>query len=135
MKVNLPYVMVNVVRGEGSKTPVVVFPHEIDILKEMLGEGAVRQTDEALPEGLEDGEFETEDEYVRLQQHYRGDAENPNPTTRVFRNLDEFEKAFASVNGEDKAALLEEALSLGIKATSKWSVKSLKEAIAKAKGE
>lgn len=93
MKITLPYLIVLLVRGEGSKIPLTVHEHEVDILREMHGgDEAIIVTDHAPP--VLSAEIETADEYARLQQYYRGDNENPNPTQRIFRNLDEFEAAF-----------------------------------------
>jgi len=131
MKVTLPYVVALVKRGEGSKTPVVIFPHEVEILRAQLGEDAVEVTDDTPP--VQEGSFETEDEYVRLQEYYRGNGDEPNPTTRVWRNLGEFEADFGPVVGDDKQALLAEALALGIKANKNWGIEKLTAAIEEAK--
>jgi hypothetical protein len=104
MKVTLPYQVVLVVRGEGSKTPKVVFPHEVEILRTQFGEEAIVETDEV--PYIKEAEFDTEEEYARLQETYRGDAGNPNPTVAVFRSLKDFEDAF---EGADKTALIAEA--------------------------
>lgn len=128
MKVTLPYVIALVVRGEGSKTPSIVFPHEIEVLKTMHGDDAVVIAEEDAP--VKEGTFDTADEYVRLQGYYRGDNENPNPTTRVFRNLDEFESAFGAAVGDSKADLLVKAQELGVPANKQWSLAKIKQAIA-----
>lgn len=133
MKVTLPYVVALVLRGESSKTPVVVFPHEVEILKTIHGEDSVQVTEDVAP--VKEAEFDTEDEYARLQQYYKGDSENPNPTTRTFRNLDEFESAFGGVVGDDKNDLIAEAIDLGIPAKKQWSTAKIKQAIAEVKGE
>jgi hypothetical protein len=133
MKVTLPFQVVLVVRGAGSQTPLSVLPHEIEILRAMHGEENIVLTDDKPP--VKDSTFDTEEEFVRLQERFRGDNENPNPTRNVFRNLDEFEAAFASIGGGDKEALLEEAKALGINATKTWGVAKLQDAIAAAKGE
>jgi hypothetical protein len=133
MKITLPYVVALVIKGEGSKTPVIVLPHEVDILKSLHGEDAIEVTEVTPP--IKESIFETEDEYQRCQQYYKGGVDNPNPTRSVFRNLDDFESAFAGAVGEDKKALVQEAKELGIKATMSWGVDKLKEAIAEAKGE
>lgn len=135
MKVTLPYVVVFVVRGEGSKTPKVVLPHEVEILRAQFGDDAILETNDK--PHIKECEFDTEDEFARLQETYRGDADNPNPTARVFRSLDEFEAAFKSVAsvGVDKAALIEEAKVLGIAANKNWGVEKLQKAIAAAKAE
>ncbi|KAF0844329.1 hypothetical protein FNL37_1773 [Methylovorus glucosotrophus] len=131
MKVTLPYVVALVKRGEGSKTPVTIFPHEVEVLRMQLGEDAVEVTDDAPP--IAEGSFDTEDEYVRLQEYYRGNGDEPNPTTRVWRNLSEFEADFGPVVGDDKQALLAEALALGIKANKNWGIEKLTTAIEEAK--
>ena len=135
MKVTLPYQVVLIVRGAGSQTPVSVLPHEIEILRNMHGEDSIVLTDDKSP--VKESTFDTEEEFVRLQERFRGDNENPNPTRNVFRNLDEFEAAFSSIGGDgiDKEALLEEAKALGINATKTWGVSKLQDAIAAAKVE
>lgn len=131
MKVTLPYLVVLLVRGEGSKTPLTVLPHEVEILKHIHGDDNIIETDDVPP--IEKATFDTEDELARLEQYYHGDNERPNPTRAVFRNLDEFEASFNSVGGEDKAALVEEAKALGIAATMNWGIAKLQDAIAAAK--
>lgn len=128
MKITLPYVIALVVRGEGSKTPTIVYPHEVEILKAMHGEDSVTIASEDAP--VKEGTFDTEDEYVRLQGMYKGDNDNPNPTVRVFRNLDEFESAFGAAVGENKADLLAKAIELGVPANKQWSLAKIKQAIA-----
>lgn len=131
MKVTLPYQMVLLVRGEGSKIPLTVLPHEIDILRVMHGEDAISLTDDVLP--IKECTFETADEYARLEQYYRGNADVHNPTKAVFRTLADFEAAFDTAGGADKAALIEEAKSLGIPATKNWGIEKLQAAIDEAK--
>lgn len=96
MKVKLDCQVVLLVRGEGSKTPITVLPHEIDILRAMHGENAVQETDVTPPVTFV--EIDTEDEYVRLQEMYRGSNEQPNPTRDVFRSLSDFEAAFTKAS-------------------------------------
>lgn len=136
MKVTQPYVLALLKRGEGSKTPITIHPHEVPILEVMYGQGNIEVTDEEPP--VKSAEFETEDEYARLESYYRGNGENGNPTATAYRNLSEFEACFQEVGGSnesDKAALVEEAKDLGIKATMNWGVEKLQDAIAKAKAE
>ncbi len=137
MKVKLPYQVVLLLRGEGSKTPLTVFPHEVEILKSIHGEENILSTDDVPP--VEFGTFETADEYNRLEEYYKGDGENTNPTRRVFRNLDEFESAFQDLDGngvdDGKDALLAEAQALGIKATKNWGIAKLQDAIEAAKAD
>lgn len=145
MKVTLPYQVVLVVRGEGSKTPKVVLPHEVPILRMQFGDEAIVETDDK--PHIESQEFDTEEEYVRLQESYRGDADNPNPTASVFRNLRDFEAAFKNVQAapvppkppvppklaagaDEKTALIAEAKSLGINANKNWGIEKLKTEIA-----
>lgn len=93
MQVTIPYVVVLLKRGEGSKTPLTVFPHELDILRHIHGDDAVEETDAKPP--VEAATFDTADELARLEQYYRGDADEPNPTRAVFRSLEEFEAGFS----------------------------------------
>lgn len=132
MKVKLPYQVVLLLRGEGSKTPITVMPHEVEILKCIHGEDNILITDDTPP--VKFGSFETADEYNRLEEYYKGDGENTNPTRRVFRNIEEFESAFESTGGvNSKGDLLEEAKSLGIKANKNWGIDKLQVAIKAAK--
>lgn len=129
MKVTLPYQVVLLVRGEGSKVPLIVLPHEVEVLKNMHGEDHIQLTDAEPP--IKESVFETADEYSRLEQYYRGNVDNPNPTRAVWRTLDEFENSF-SADKTDKAALLEEAVSLGIPAKATWGAAKLQQAITEA---
>jgi len=110
MYVRMGYLIALIVRGEGSKTPVIVFPHEVDLLRAVHGDDAVLVTDDVSP--VKDATFDTEDEYVRLELTY-GDA-----VRGVFRNLAEFEGKFAQNDDDGKDALLEQALALGIDANN-----------------
>jgi hypothetical protein len=67
MQVTLPYKLVLIKRGEGSKTPTCVLPHEVEVLKALHGDENVIDTNDKLPEGLTEKTFDTEDEYARLQ--------------------------------------------------------------------
>lgn len=122
MNVRMGYLIALIVRGEGSKTPVIVFPHEVDLLRVVHGDEAVLVTDDVSP--VKDATFDTEDEYVRLELTY-GDA-----VRGVFRNLAEFESKFEPDDGKD--ALIEQAIALGIDANKRWGVAKLQEAIAAA---
>jgi len=132
MKVKLPYQIVLLKRGEGSKTPLIVLPHEIEILQAMHGEDSIELTDDVPP--IKEREFDTADEFSRLEEYYRGGSEIQNPTRRVFRNLEDFESSF-DVGGDDKEAMIAEAKELGIPATKNWGIEKLQAAIAEAKGE
>jgi hypothetical protein len=129
MKVKLACLLVLLVRGEGSKTPLTVLPHEVPILQSMHGEDAIIVTEDT--PAVAEIEFDTADEFARLEGYYKGSAENPNPTRTVFRNLADFEQAFEGQGEDDdaKAELLEQAKGLGIKANKNWGVVKLQEAI------
>lgn len=131
MKVTLPYQIVLLVRGEGSKTPLIVLPHEIDILRATHGEDSIQLSDDVPP--VKECTFDTADEFARLEQVYKGGSENSNPTRAVFRNLDEFEASFDF--GADKNALIAEAKALGIPATKNWGIEKLQAAIDEAKAD
>lgn len=132
MKVTLPYQVVLHIRGEGSKVPLIVLPHELEVLRAMHGEDSIQETSDASP--IKESVFETADEYSRLEQYYKGNAENTNPTRSVWRTLEAFEDSF-SADKVDKAALLEEALSLGIPAKGNWGANKLQQAITDKLGE
>jgi hypothetical protein len=132
MKVTLPYLVVLVCRSENEKTPITVLPHEIEILKVLHG-GDIRETD-ADPV-VKESTFETEDEYARLQQYYKGNQEVSDPVRQALGTLKDFEESFEAVgNSDEKTSLLEEALSLGIEAKKTWGIAKLQAAIAEAKG-
>lgn len=133
MQVTLPLVVAIIIRGEGSKVPVTVFPHEVEILKALHGSDSVEVSD--IDPTVAEGKFDTLDEYARLQEYYKGNVDIPNPTQAVFRNIDEFESAFAAVVGESKADLLARAQELGIEANNRWSTVKIKQAIAEVEGE
>lgn len=134
MKVTLPYQVVLVVRGEGSKTPKVVLPHEVEILREQFGADSIVETDHE--PYMKEGEFDTAEEYVRLQETYRGSSDNPNPTTRVFRTLADFEAAFENADSPSKsltAAEIKDKLSaLGIEFPARASKAELEKLLANA---
>lgn len=137
MKVTLPYLVVLVVRGEGSKTPKVVLPHEVEILRAQFGDDAIVETNDK--PHINEAEFETEEEYARLQETYRGDADNPNPTARVFRNLADFEAAFESAASSGSSALtaaqLKEKLTeLGVEFPPRANKEQLEALLAEHKG-
>ena len=131
MIVKLPYKTVLLVRSENEKTPLVVLLHEIELLRTLHGEEAVRDTDIEPPEGLAECEFDTADEYARLEQNYRGDVNGLTPVRAAFGSLKEFEASFESVGSSsgDKESLLEQAKELGIPATKNWGIEKLQAAI------
>lgn len=135
MKVTLPYLIVLLCRSEMEKTPLVVYPHEIEVLKALHGEDQIREIDATPP--VSEGEFETADEYARLQQYYRGNENVSDPVRLALGTLKDFEESLVQVGGDDdeKDALIAEAKELGIKATKTWGIEKLQAAIAEAKGE
>jgi len=135
MKVTLPYLIVLLCRSEMEKTPLVVYPHEIEVLKALHGEDQIREIDAEPP--VKEGTFETADEYARLQQYYRGNENVSDPVRLALGTLKDFEESLVQVGGDDseKDALIAEAKELGIKATKTWGIEKLQAAIAEAKGE
>lgn len=134
MKVKQPYLIVMLRRSENEKTPLTVFPHEIDVLKALHGEDSIIETDDNPP--VKSSEFDTEEEYSRLQGMYIGNDKVPNPVRDALGDVDDFEKSFEeSGDNEEQLVLLEEAKSLGIKATKNWGIQKLTDAIAEAKGK
>lgn len=94
MKVTLPYQVVLVCRSENEKTPVTVLPHEIEILKVLHGDD-IRETDANPP--VKESTFDTEDEYSRLQQYYKGNQEVTDPVRQALGTLKDFEESFVAV--------------------------------------
>lgn len=135
MKVTLPYQVVLLCRSEIEKTPLIVLPHEVEVLKSLHGDEQVRESDAELPVGITESTFETDEEYSRLQQYYRGNDSNPDPVRRALGTLKEFEESFSQQSGEDKDALVEEAIALGIPAKKTWGIAKLEAAIADAKAQ
>lgn len=146
MKVMLTYVIVLLCRSENEKTPLVVLPHEVEVLKALHGEDAVRDVEAELPAGIKKTEFDTAEEYSRLQQYYRGNDATPDPVRSALGTLDDFEAMFERKSarnsdgnegdaGNQKTALLEEAKALGIAANKNWGVDKLKSAIEEAKAK
>lgn len=137
MLIKLPYQVVLLCRSEMEKIPLTVYPHEVEVLKALHGDDQIRETD-ATPPVLE-GEFETADEYSRLQQYYRANQEIGDPVRLALGSLKDFEASFSQVGGGsddgEKDALIAEAKELGIKATKTWGIEKLQGAIAEAKGE
>lgn len=93
MLIKQPYVLALVTYNANYKVPVGVFPHEVDILKVRFGDERVVVLSDLPP--VAEGEFETSDEYARLLESHPGTEDSPNPVRDVFRNLEEFEAAFA----------------------------------------
>lgn len=140
MKVTLACLVVLLVRSESEKTPLTVLPHEVEVLKALHGEDAIRETDAEPP--VKEVTFDTADEYGRLEQMYRGDVAGLSPTRAALGDLEEFEASFKNVDSGDngdnedearQAELIEEAKALGIKATKNWGIPKLEEAIAQAR--
>lgn len=123
MLVKMNYVLALVVRGEGSKSPVFVFPHEVELLRAVHGEDNIIVTKDAPP--VESAEFDTADEFSRLEVSYRDAVKT------VFRNLAEFEAGFTQVAPK---TLAEQAESLGVNVDKRWGEDRLQDEIDKAKG-
>lgn len=122
------YVVVYLKRGEGSKIPLTVYPHEIEILQALHLDAEIELTDFEPP--VLEGEFDIEEEFERLQQYYRGNENTPNPTLAAYRRLSEFAALFEGQGSDDeKEELLEQAKTLGIKATKNWGIEKLQNAI------
>lgn len=131
MLVKDKYIIALLVRGEGSKIPLCVYPHEVEVLKALHSDAEIIVTEDTPP--VLDGEFETEEEFERLQQYYRGNENVGNPTLAAYRKLSEFEDLFAgkevSQADIEKAALYDQAKSLGIDAKKTWGAEKLQTAI------
>ena len=66
-----PYIVVHIHKDAVENLPVVVFPHEVPILALVHGENKIAPAEDAdLPNGVTEGKFEVEDEFVRLEQRY-----------------------------------------------------------------
>jgi len=121
MRITQSCLVVLLVQSELSKTPLVVFDHEAELLAAIHGQENIRKVPDEPP--IPEGEFDTEDEFARLLNKYGGES-----VFSLWRNLEDFESWFTS-QPTDKAALLEMAKSLGINANSNWGVSKLQAAI------
>lgn len=132
MKVTQPYLLVLLRRSENEKTPLTVFPHEVEVLKKLHGEDSILETEDEPP--VKQGEFDTEAEYARLESMYKGNERVPYPVEAALGDLDEFESSFEGLEEDtEKAALIAEAKELGLKATKNWGIEKLQTEIAAAK--
>lgn len=104
MKVTLPYQVVLLCRSEVEKTPLVVLPHEVEVLKALHGEDKVRETDADLPAGVTESTFDTAEEYARLEQYYRGNENNQRPVYNALGTLDDFENSLSQIPAKPKAS-------------------------------
>lgn len=127
MKITQPCLIVLLRRSENEKTPLCVMPHEIEVLKALHGEDSIIETEDKPP--VESVEFEPDEEYSRLQGLYIGNDRIPNPVREGVGTLDEFVASFENMAGsadeELKLELIEEAKSLGLKATKNWGIEKL----------
>lgn len=89
--------VVLVCRSEIEKTPKIVYPHEIAVLKELHGENRIELTSEKSPLGEQTLDLEAE--YQRLLNEYQQPAGKPHPVVEVFNSFDGFVEA---VQGEPK---------------------------------
>ena len=80
--------VVLVCRSEIEKTPKIVYPHEIAVLKELHGDNKIELTDEKSPLGTQD--VDTEVEFQRLLNEYQQAGDKPHPVIEVFGNYDGF---------------------------------------------
>jgi hypothetical protein len=137
MEITRKLIVALVKRNENSKTPVIIYPHEVPVLQVMFGEEGVEVTD--TDPGIAPGTFDTADEYSRLEQYYKGSSEIANPTREAFRNLKEFEAGFEDEDGGEeglKDELIARAKELGIPGVTKnWGIPKLEAAIAEKTGE
>lgn len=135
MNITQPCVVVLLRRSENEKTPLTVMPHEIEVLKALHGEDNIIETQDTPP--VKSVEFEPAEEYARLQGLYIGNEHVTNPVREGVGTLDEFVSSFENMGGsvdEDlKLQLIEEAKSLGLKATKNWGIEKLEAEIAEAK--
>lgn len=136
MKITQPCVVVLLRRSENEKTPLTVMPHEIEVLKALHGDDSVIETDDTPP--VKSIDFDPEQEYVRMQGMYIGNDRVPDPVREGVGKLEDFIESFEGVQGggeydERKLELIEEAKSLGLKATKNWGIEKLETEIAKAK--
>jgi|SRR5215217_2307261 len=153
IKVTLPYVMVLLARSIAQQTPLCVLPHEVDVLRAVHGEDKILDGSHIqLPEGVTTATFDTEEEYSRLEQIYKGDRNGIGMVQTVWPSYKQFEDSFDADDEDDerpkkaaaqepekteadleKEQLIAEAKDLGVHATKNWGVDKLKKEIALAK--
>ncbi|MFD1121833.1 hypothetical protein ACFQ2T_04910 [Methylophilus flavus] len=135
-----PYVIALLRRSENEKTPLVVYPHEVEVLKALHGSDAIVETEDTPP--VASGEFDPHDEYARLEGLYIGNEQRPNPVFTALGDVDEFVASFKgkkttvstqtpkdSGDDSEKDELVEKAKGLGIKSPHLFGVDKLKEKI------
>lgn len=141
MKITLPYQVVLVCKGQNSQTPATVLAHEIPVLEHLHTD--VRLTDVEPPvkeavfridENVEGDEPTLAEEYARLEMFYRGSVEKPEPVKASLGTVKDFVNSFEPADTSEKDELLERAKALGIKATSKWGIQKIKDALAEVEG-
>lgn len=93
--------VVLVCRTEVEKTPKIVFPHEVDVLKALHGESRIELTDAASPLGTV--ELDAEAEFQRLINEYAPKGDKPHPVTEVYRSYDDFLEAVTAESKPRKA--------------------------------
>ena len=77
-----------VCRSEIEKTPKIVYPHEIDVLKALHGDSRVELTDEPSPLG--EVLLDAEVEFQRLLNEYQQSGDKAHPVGEVYKNFDGF---------------------------------------------
>ena len=82
--------IVFICRTEVEKTPKIVFPHEVDVLREVHGHNRIEMSDAKSPLG--EVEVDLEAEYQRLLDEYNLSAANggQHPVVAVYGSFDEF---------------------------------------------
>lgn len=98
-----PYLVAVIHKDAVEHLPVVVMPHEVRVLAAVHGEHKVTIDENAdLPGGLTEGEFEPEDEYARLEQHYGQHRENGMSFVSIaFGGRDGFMRAMEALSDDE----------------------------------
>lgn len=134
MQVTLPYSVVLLRRSENEKVPLVVLPHEVEVIKALHGPESVILTDDKPP--VKESTFDTAEEYARLEGMYIGNENVRYPVREALGDLEDFEESLEELGGDDvKLALIEKAKSLGLKATKNWGIEKLEAEIAEAEAK
>lgn len=91
MQVTLASQIVLVCRSEIEKTPKIVFPHEVAVLRELHGDSRIELSDAESPVGTKDVDLDVE--FQRLLNEYQQPAGKPHPVVETFGDFDGFVQA------------------------------------------
>lgn len=95
MKISTQSQVVFICRTEVEKTPKIIYPHELDVLRAIHGHNRIELSDAPSPLGAV--ELELEAEYQRMLDEYAQSTAGgaAHPVVTVYGSFDEFCEAVA----------------------------------------